>query len=84
MERNRRPCSGQRRKMPDHGGCLYQQLLGQQQAYNQTDQRDLVALRRFLAQHDALPAPDRRTPAAKTACSSPPACIPKMPSICAP
>ena len=36
-------------------GALYQQLLGQQQVYNQTDQRDLVALRRFLAQHNALP-----------------------------
>ncbi len=35
--------------------ALYRQLLGQQQAYNQTDQRDLVALRRFIAQHDALP-----------------------------
>ena len=57
MERNRRPLqmvSGVQNALI-MGGALYQQLLGQQQAYNQTDQRDLVALRRFLAQHDALP-----------------------------
>lgn len=58
MERNRRPLqmvSGVQNALI-MAGALYQQLLGQQQAYNQTDQRDLVALRRFLAQHDALPA----------------------------
>ena len=58
MERNRRPLqmvSGMQNALI-MAGALYQQLLGQQQAYNQTDQRDLVALRRFLAQHDALPA----------------------------
>lgn len=57
MERNRRPLqmvSGVQNALI-MAGALYQQLLGQQQAYNQTDQRDLVALRRFLAQHDALP-----------------------------
>lgn len=58
MERNRRPLqmvSGVQNALI-MAGALYQQLLGQQQSYNQTDQRDLVALRRFLAQHDALPA----------------------------
>ena len=58
MERNRRPLqmvSGVQNALI-MADALYQQLLGQQQAYNQTDQRDLVALRRFLAQHDALPA----------------------------
>ncbi|MBS6434668.1 MAG: hypothetical protein KH371_08775, partial [Rothia mucilaginosa] len=58
MERNRRPLqmvSGVQNALI-MAGALYQQLLGQQQAYNQTDQRDLVVLRRFLAQHDALPA----------------------------
>ena len=58
MERNRRPLqmvSGMQNALI-MAGALYQQLLGQQQAYNQTDQRDLVALRRFLAHHDALPA----------------------------
>lgn len=58
MERNRRPLqmvSGVQNALI-MAGALYQQLLGQQQAYNQTDQRDLLALRRFLAQHDALPA----------------------------
>ena len=58
MERNRRPLqmvSGVQNALI-LAGALYQQLLGQQQSYNQTDQRDLVALRRFLAQHDVLPA----------------------------
>ena len=57
MERNRRPLqmvSGVQNALI-MADALYRQLLGQQQAYNQTDQRDLVALRRFLAQHDDLP-----------------------------